>query len=182
MTVQQVPAAAFGALLACLACDSLPAGAPLAKRSGALAPGTFVPARGEQDAIGRVSRKITRGSADFARLIVNDDPDIIFKDEETTGADRLMTPRLRKALARLNALVEREWPRVRLRVTEAWDEDFEHGTLSAHYEGRAADLTTSDLDPDRLGRLAWLAAEAGFDWVYYEQGHVHASVRWERRP
>jgi hypothetical protein len=179
MTVKHAPATAVGALLACLACDSLPAGPPLAKGRGALAPGTFVPARGEQDAIGRVSRKIKRGSADFARLVVNDDPDLIFKDEETTGADRLMTPRLRKSLTLLSRMVEREWPRVRLRVTEAWDEDFEHGTLSAHYEGRAADLTTSDLDPNRLGRLAWLASQAGFDWVYYEDGHVHASVRWE---
>jgi hypothetical protein len=178
MTGKHAPAVTVGALLACLACDSLPPGPPLARSGGALAPGTYVPARREQEAIGRVSRKIARGSADFARLIVNDDPNVIFKDEETTGADRLMTPRLRKSLVRLGDLVEREWPRVRLRVTEAWDEDLEHGVVSAHYEGRAADLTTSDLDPDRLGRLAWLAAEAGFDWVYYEDGHVHASVRW----
>jgi hypothetical protein len=89
-----------------------------------------------------------------------------------------MTRRLRTKLHLLADRVTEEWPRVQLRVTEAWDEDSEHGKRSLHYEGRAADLTLSDRDTQKLGRLAGIAVEAGFDWVYFENAsHVHVSVR-----
>jgi hypothetical protein len=163
--------------LAC-ACDSVPPAPPLVKGGGTLPRGRRVPSTSEQDAIGPVLGKIARRSPDFGRLVVSLDPDIVFKDEETTGADRMMTPRLKKGLERLSRSVQEEWPGLRLRVTEAWDENNEHGSISAHYEGRAADLTTSDQDNRRLGRLAWLAVDAGFDWVFFEdETHVHVSVR-----
>lgn len=171
--------AAGVALVLALGCDSLPPGPSLVKNSGTLPRGRAVPRISEQEAIGPVLGKIARRSPDFERsLVLSTDPDIVFKDEETTGADRMMTPRLKKALERLSLRVRTEWPGVRLRVTEAWDENDEHGRISAHYEGRAADLTTSDQDSRRLGRLAWLAVDAGFDWVYFENDtHVHVSVR-----
>jgi len=127
---------------------------------------------------GAITAPIQRDRQRFSSLVRSDHPLIVFKDEEGSGADRLMSSRLRTRLHRLAELVATEWPHLRLRVTEAWDESGEHGKSSLHYEGRAADLTTSDKDPGKLGRLAGLALEAGLDWVYFEDAsHVHVSVR-----
>jgi hypothetical protein len=145
--------------------------------------GEYWPRRSESEAAGPARRPIRRSSPRFTELVTGARPGIVFKDEEGTGADRLMTPELRSSLHALAARVEREWPGVGLRVTEAWDENGEHGAESLHYEGRAADLTTTDRQPDKLGRLAILALNSGFDWVYHEAPtHVHASVARARPP
>jgi hypothetical protein len=172
--------AALGIASALTACggEQVPS---LSKRQGfprQLSVGDAFPNLPEAEVSGRLTAPLRRSDRDFRRLVQNRDKRIVFKNEEKNDADRFMTAQLSKLLSRLARQVEREWPGVRLRVTEAWDEEGEHGKRSLHYAGRAADLTTTDLDAGKLGRLASLAAESGFDWVFYEnRTHVHVSVR-----
>jgi hypothetical protein len=164
----------FGQLLQLLLGAS---GAPVAAKP-ALTLGQKVPSKNETDVVGAIAGKIVRGTPDFAALEKNTNADIEFKDEEGTDADRMMTVKLRDKLAALAPLVKAEWPGKKLRVTEAWDESNEHAASSTHYEGRAADLTVSDKDSAKLGRLGQLAVDAGLDWVFYENSaHVHVSMK-----
>lgn len=142
-----------------------------------LAPGQFFPQISEKGASGSLVERVERGSAGFKRLVRGDRERLVFKDEERSGADLVMSPRLQEKLDKLADLTESEWPGTKVRVTEAWDEQSEHGAESLHYAGRAADITTADIDNRKLSRLAGLAINAGFDWVYYEDSHVHVSVK-----
>lgn len=140
--------------------------------------GQKVPDDSEINVCGAITKKIKRTDSEFATLVDNTNADIVFKDEEGTGADRMMAHDLKSGLDALAPLVAAEWSGVKLRVTEAWDEDNEHAGDSLHYEGRAADITTSPVDGNKLGRLGQLAVDAGLDWVYFENSaHVHVSVK-----
>jgi len=140
--------------------------------------GEKVPNISEVKAVGAIKSKIERGTPEFKSLVKNNNHDIVFKDEEGTGADRMMTVKLKNKLNILAKKVKAEFPGKKLRVTEAWDENNEHRPKSIHYEGRAADITVSDKDKKKLGRLGQLAMDAGIDWVYYEDSsHIHVSVK-----
>ena len=171
-------------LLAVLGCDQLAGldksdGDSLVKRNRTqLALGERMPNEVEARVVGAADEPIARSSSAFKTLVECEDCPFVFKDEERNQSDRMMTPRLRRSLTQLSKLVSQAWPKLELRVTEAWDDRREHGPGSVHYEGRAADITTSDQDPAKLGALAALAVRAGFDWVFYENAaHVHVSVK-----
>lgn len=133
-----------------------------------------------QGASGPAKGKITRNSPEFEKLEPCYNTAIIFKDEEGTGADRLMSKRCKEKLIELASLVKNQWPSLKLVVTEAWDEQGQHSKNSLHYEGRAVDLRLSDTykSNPKLALLGRLAVNAGFDYVLYEsETHIHASVR-----
>jgi len=180
-SVSRLVSVSCALLLGVLACDSFDSDAPSLSQNREqqrrLLPRQFFPAISEKDASGALGVRISRNSEGFKRLVRGDPTELVFKDEEGTGEDLVMSPRLRERLMRLSKLVETEWPGAQLRITEAWDEQNEHGSGSLHYAGRAADITTSELGSSRLSRLAGLAIAAGFDWVYYEGSHVHVSVK-----
>jgi hypothetical protein len=170
--------------LAAWGCDQLSGldhadGDSLVKRNRTqLALGERMPNEVEARVVGAADEPVLRGSSGFKTLVACEDCPFVFKNEERNESDRLMTPRLRRSLVQLSKLVSQTWPKLELRVTEAWDDRREHGRSSVHYEGRAADITTSDQDPAKLGTLAALAVRAGCDWVFYENAaHVHVSVK-----
>jgi Hedgehog amino-terminal signalling domain len=63
----------------------------LASAANELSLGQQVPNTSEVATSGPIARKITRTDPEFASLVKNLNPKIVFKDEEGTGADRMMT-------------------------------------------------------------------------------------------
>ncbi|KFR04183.1 Sonic hedgehog protein, partial [Opisthocomus hoazin] len=108
----------------------------------------FIPNVAEKTlgASGRYEGKITRNSERFKELTPNYNPDIIFKDEENTGADRLMTQVERQRYLYLCLLTSLSNPKGRiLRMSTSVDED---GGTSVWSEA-------ASLHPCLLGGSGW---------------------------
>ena len=73
----------------------------LASAANELSRGQQVPNPSELATSGAIARKIKRTDPEFVSLVKNLNPKIVFKDEEGTGADRMMTQRLSDRLDRL---------------------------------------------------------------------------------
>ncbi len=144
-----------------------------------LSKGQKYPNGKETDYIGNTTMCVSKTSLTSMAYCNNS---YCFKFEEGDLSDCYMTDRLKSKVERLGSLVDLEWDgECRILITEAWDDRNEHSDLSSHYEGRAVDIVVIDDFGNRLnnkyGRLGGLAIEAGFDWVWYEGNHIHASVK-----
>ena len=133
------------------------------------------PAKDEIEVCGNIRDVIERDSGRFRRILVrntNDQVDYINDDA------RRMTSRTKSKLDVLASLVISEWSSDKVHVARAWtDQVVASDPASLHYEGRSVRLQTKNSDKDKLGRLAGLAIEAGFDWVEYtDSNYIRASV------
>ena len=157
-------------------------------------PGQHISADGsytatQTEAAGPMMCRIERESCGYYYLVGNLNARIVFKREETPPFDEediLMHPNMVLPLHRLSNLVFEEWGGyVQLRVTDAYDSLLEHDLnqvdenrkVSLHFEGRAVDLTTWPIEPERYPRLCALAQCAGFAWVHNEGTHCHAAIK-----
>lgn len=105
---------------------------------------------------------------DDARVWWESDHDAHENDVEE---DRIMHWALEDPFRRLVELVEQHGGH--LKVQDAYRAEGIHARKSLHKQGRAIDITDFNLPLSKLAALTWAA---GFDWVYYENHHVHASV------
>ena len=98
MMVRVTPILRLGAVtvpLLLLSCDSLAKAPGLSRTRGTLELGNQVPRVRERDAIGEIEARVERKTPRFRNLTSHFGDEIVFKDEEATGADRIMTRRLK---------------------------------------------------------------------------------------
>jgi hypothetical protein len=139
-------------------------------------PNTHLPPVRETIASGPVDPK-TFTTGDLVRV---KDPRVWWESDQDPASpedDHLVYRSLEPPLRKVIELVCRRGGQ--LQVRDAYRPSGTHLPSSLHREGRAVDLTCTELSIEELARLCWLA---GFDWVFHEKpaggaGHVHASVR-----
>jgi len=160
------------------------------------ASGAFGAGVTESAASEAIGARVSRGTAEFNRLLGNPGNNIrgVWERNGRTfalnqrdgkpfeGDDWLVQQPLTVSVLHLVDLINTAKAEKRFRtgfltITESFDERGEHSDKSLHYEGRAIDFDAADA---ALGRLAGLATLAGFDWINYESTHLHVSQQGER--
>lgn len=149
----------------------------------------------ERDASG----EITNGKFSPGRdLIYVTDSRVWWESDNDGDSDNECDHSMHRAMEipfrRLVNLVESQ-TKWQLRVQETYRPEGIHSGKSLHKEGRALDITLGYKNGEKLKtpaekheayeKLAKLAWQAGFDWVYYEYGsgtgpHIHVSVKANR--
>ncbi len=143
----------------------------------------------ETEAAGPMVCQIQRNSPAFRQLANNYDPRLLFNESDPNSRNdenHLMHAAMLPPLNSLITLVAAEWQgQTQIMVTAAYDSEGKHDLAqpaasrkySLHFEGRSIDLIPWPPDLGKIARLCALAHLAGFDWVYNEADHCHASVK-----
>uniref|UniRef100_A0A4W3I343 Hedgehog protein n=1 Tax=Callorhinchus milii TaxID=7868 RepID=A0A4W3I343_CALMI len=116
-------------------------------------------------ASGRYEGKITRNSERFKELTPNYNPDIIFKDEEDSGADRLMTQVQQPGLMNLSSLGH-VWKGLKIVLSQAFEEIGANSLPTLRSHKLSIEVSTSQRRRKKKTQAVQTAGEAGNRWMF----------------